>query len=361
MKTLFLVFLIAGLSIHFMFREETEDPAGSPSLLTENTEALPETPPETDVIREPTPPEDTIESDVWFVAVRYRKGELPVAVRMVATEAEARAALSEVKEEYRFQIHSAEVLPDSPELKIRLNGFNPWSVEFFSARETWFERHRRTLAEFISSPRPANVPLWGPGSIDDPLATHRGGPVPLPEGAPWPTTSDGRRLDFWGVLDFRDAVRELDLDCPPMAVSFFTGVEADDTLTAAALPIPLGSKHSVQSSGAEELVPVHQAEIQEYVVSSHYGDWVEEHRLVEDRCLPTEDDAHWKFFRVFTTKLGGRPRWLQELPDHVPTERGERLVFLGAVTTSIQGPNYICQLWYSEKHGKIHTYIEWLQ
>jgi len=113
-----------------------------------------------------------------------------------------------------------EVVRDSPELHVQVNGFAISKECHLTVRSNWIQRNGKCLAPLILKSLPAIALTWEEGRPKDLLCARVGGKGVLPDGTQWPTcNSCGSSLSFVGVLDFRASV--LAGKVPGAALSYF--------------------------------------------------------------------------------------------------------------------------------------------
>jgi hypothetical protein len=100
------------------------------------------------------------------------------------------------------------IVRDDPSLDVVYHGLSTHTPSWLRARDNWFLRYQTKLEPYLIDPRVAQVFTFAKGKLSDPLSSFkaaRGGPCPLPRGAPWPACGFcSTPMAMVGVLDFRE-------------------------------------------------------------------------------------------------------------------------------------------------------------
>jgi hypothetical protein len=302
----------------------------------------------------PTPPE------AWLVVHQFGALEKVIGAFRSPSDLEL---LEMVQEEAnsRFSVPTR-VVRDDPSLEVSHYGCIIRNPYWLTARDNWFQRYERVLADHLRDPRVAHVYTFAPGRLTDPLATHkssRDGPFPFPRGAAWPECGFCHHpLGFLGVMDFRGFT---DVQVPHGSLVLHVCTECGvcaDRETWATTWIREGTAVEILGNTDSDVLAGTTWDVTEYPTPAIYPE-----ELVQGGPFLKEHSIYFNF-ACFADKRGGHVFWAQHenrLHDEhsFVSDTGEPLTYIGQFVSSPDieiGDCGIAYLLYSPRTGETVMY-----
>jgi hypothetical protein len=296
----------------------------------------------------PTPPE------AWLVVTEYNKviGAFP---------ARDDAGLLAMVKENAESGHPVSLMLDHPSLKVSYDQITIENASWLTARDNWFRRHQKVLERHLRDPRTAQVFTLAPGTLSDPLVTHKSfveGPFPFPKGKPWPKCGlCNHRLGFFAVLDFR-RYSEIPLPGGSLVLHVCTecGVVSDREAWTVTW-IKEDDEIEVMGDANKPVFVGTRWEATEYPLP---GTRTRAEDLVERGRFLDEGSSIYLNFSCFADKIGGHAFWIQNLEGQYQgntfvSETGVRLSYIGQFRDSPDmeiGDLGLAYILYSQETGE---------
>lgn len=140
--------------------------------------------------------------EVWRV-VSSKKGKL-YAEESFTSRKEADAFVKAEPVDMFGEPNHYQVVKDTPELRVRIEGIPIHEPIDVAMRETWIARNEGRLKPIRPQARPTKALTRTPARVGDPLGFRYGGRAPLRTKEDWPRCGSCRKaISFVGTLDFR--------------------------------------------------------------------------------------------------------------------------------------------------------------